>query len=166
MNDFDLLDTQGIGEYKAEKFGQPFLQVIRGFVKEKQLLGVRISTPARPLKQRRTNGRTEPAPKAETALVTFSLYQQGLDVTEIAEQRGLAPSTIAGHLTQLYVKGYAIDLTRIAGKDEMMEVKSYYINHPNALGEESITPTYNAFDQRIGFATIRLVKTLLQSGKL
>ena len=170
MSEDDLLETQGIGDFKAEKYGSAFLNIIRGFAKEKQSLGIRLTTPARPAKQtrqrgeRRNSGPTEP--KVDTVQATFELYKRGLNHAQISEERQLSPSTIIGHLTRLYMRGMPIDINKLANADDMAEVKQFYLQNPDVLQVDSVNPAFNAFESRIDYGTIRLVKTLLEAGKI
>lgn len=58
--------------------------------------------------------------KTDTYLRTKELYEQGLDIVEIADERQLSPATIIGHLTRLH-REQGLDVERIRPDDEIIE---------------------------------------------
>lgn len=62
--------------------------------------------------------------KKPTAEVSFELYQSGKSVEEIADERGLVPSTISGHLCQYIETGQvkAVDLLESEKLDQVCDV--------------------------------------------
>lgn len=55
-----------------------------------------------------------------TYVETLQLFQQGLSMEEIAQQRSMALSTIAMHLGRLYERGEDIDLKRLLLADDLI----------------------------------------------
>ena len=51
---------------------------------------------------------------------TLDLFRQGLTIEQIANSRGMAVSTIATHLSKLYIKGENIDLMQFLHKDDLI----------------------------------------------
>ena len=56
-------------------------------------------------KSRKDNGKKPKKDKTPTREVTFNLYQQGLSLEMIAQERNLVIGTIAGHLSQFVAEG-------------------------------------------------------------
>ncbi|MGB4846825.1 MAG: RecQ family ATP-dependent DNA helicase, partial [Saprospiraceae bacterium] len=79
----------GVGEYKSAKYGQEFVETIRSYMTDQNLIK---------------------KPKGITYIETLDLFRQGLTVEDIATKRGMAVSTIATHLAKLYIKGEDINL--------------------------------------------------------
>lgn len=88
---FDLLQVSGVGERKMERFGEAFVREIRRFALEKNPTGHK--------------------PKGISIIRTWALLEAGYSMAQIAEMRGLAPTTIAGHLATLYETGDNLDLS-------------------------------------------------------
>ncbi|MBK9982395.1 MAG: DNA helicase RecQ [Saprospiraceae bacterium] len=79
----------GVGEYKSAKYGQEFVETIRSYMTDQNLIK---------------------KPKGITYVETLELFRQGMTVADIATKRGMAVSTIAMHLAKLYLKGEEINL--------------------------------------------------------
>ncbi|MEO6130668.1 MAG: DNA helicase RecQ [Saprospiraceae bacterium] len=79
----------GVGEYKSAKYGQEFVETIRSFMTEQNIIK---------------------KPKGVTYIETLDLFRQGMTIPDIATKRGMAVSTIAVHLSRLYMKGEEINL--------------------------------------------------------
>ena len=100
-----LSNISGVGAAKLEQFGARFLEVIVAYAGERGL-------PERSAAQRRQN--SSPPRAANTITPTHQetrrWFNQGLTVTEIARQRGLAEGTIIEHLSRLVTAGIELDL--------------------------------------------------------
>jgi ATP-dependent DNA helicase RecQ len=93
---------EGIGEYKAKKYGQSYLDLIRTFMMDQDIVK---------------------KPRGVTYIETLNLFQQGMTIEEIAVARKMAPSTIATHLAKLYERGEPIELNRMVSKTELQLAK-------------------------------------------
>jgi ATP-dependent DNA helicase RecQ len=85
----ELANISGVTKHKLRQYGDAFLSEIRSFCQEQEL-------PA--------------ALPSGSQMITLEHYQQGLSVEEIAEARGLKPSTIYEHLSQLIELNQPVDL--------------------------------------------------------
>jgi ATP-dependent DNA helicase RecQ len=92
----------GVGDFKSHKYGQAFVDAIRGFMTEQNIIK---------------------KPKGMTYVETLDLYRQGLTLDEIAKKREMALSTITGHLAKLYEKGEDIDLHQFLLPDDLVVAK-------------------------------------------
>lgn len=81
----EMLHVNGVTEHKLEQFGWDFIQEIRRFVMEK--IGKGMNVPG------------------STALLSLVMFNEGNAITDIAQTRGLSPTTILGHLAVMYEKG-------------------------------------------------------------
>ena len=82
-------NISGVGRYKLERYGEPFIAAIQRFIKEQE------SPDSLP---------------SDSQMITLELHLKKLTVAAIAERRGLALSTIYGHLTELIEKEQAVNL--------------------------------------------------------
>lgn len=89
----------GVGQYKSKKYGLEYVEAIRSYMSDQQIIK---------------------KPKGKTYIDTLDLFRQGLTVEEIANTRGMAVSTIATHLSKLYMKGEDIDLLQFLHKDDLI----------------------------------------------
>jgi ATP-dependent DNA helicase RecQ len=95
----ELSTLNGVGDYKSKKYGQVFVDEIRIFMQDQQIIK---------------------KPKGMTYIETLNLFRQGLTLEEIAQQREMALSTIALHLAKLYEKGEDLDFRRFLFPDDMI----------------------------------------------
>jgi len=95
----ELSRLNGIGDFKSRKYGQAFVDTIRAFMTDQDIIK---------------------KPKGMTYVETLNLYRQGLSLEEIAQKREMAMSTIAMHLARLYEKGEDIDLQQFLYPDDVL----------------------------------------------
>ncbi len=98
----ELSRLNGIGEFKSKKYGQAFVDTIRTFMTDQDIIK---------------------KPKGMTYIETLNLFQQGLSPEQIAQQREMAVSTIAMHLAKLYEKGENIDIRQFLFPDDLVVAK-------------------------------------------
>ena len=99
-----LLRISGVGARKLEDLGDAFLSVIVEHARSNNL-----KEKAVPVRRKKGNSRVREA--GSTYDQTKQLLQQGMTVEEVAQQRGLAKSTIAGHIERLIQAGEQLDLS-------------------------------------------------------
>ncbi len=95
----EMIKLQGVGAYKGEKYGTSFVEEIREYMKDQNLIR---------------------KPRGVTYIETLALFQQGLSLEDIAQQRSIAVTTVAGHLARLYEKGEDLDLRKLLLRDDVM----------------------------------------------
>lgn len=94
---------------------------------------------------------------SNTVRETYILYQRGLDITQIAQKRGLVTGTISNHISQCISIGL-IDINDVVSADIIHRVSPYIQRHPN----EKLRTIYEAFDGDISYDDIRLIQASLQ----
>ncbi len=101
-NRMEMLGVSGVGQVKFERYGEPFLAIIKAAsqpVPERKTLYARET--------RSPNG----SKLTPSLRETLSLYQDGIrDLRTMARARALSPSTIANHLAQLILNDAIADL--------------------------------------------------------
>ncbi|MEY3239669.1 MAG: hypothetical protein RIR11_1107 [Bacteroidota bacterium] len=103
LADTDLLMVSGVGEKKLQQFGAAFIAEIRRFVLEKEDDGVKVS--------------------GSTFLMTYALYKKGVTLDQIAVQRNISPTTVLGHLCNMYERGEDLDLSPWISPEELDVIK-------------------------------------------
>ncbi|WP_306350045.1 DNA helicase RecQ [Flavobacterium sp. '19STA2R22 D10 B1'] len=137
MSDDEFLTIDGVGRSKMEKYGEPFIQAIINFQKEKK---------AKPR-------------KINTFKETLTLYEAGFSPEEIAEKRKLNFNTIMSHLAKLYVDGHAIDLFAFVTHEEVAKIKAAQIALENPA---ALKPYYDYCEEQISYDKIRLALAVLE----
>ncbi|MFC0777337.1 DNA helicase RecQ [Flavobacterium sp. HJSW_4] len=132
MSDEDFLAVEGVGKAKLEKYGDTFINAIIEFHRNKSVVK----------KEKKDN----------TYKKTLELFENGISVTEIAEQRNLSQTTIISHLAKLYVDGYDLDLSQFVSEEEISQIAKAQIEleNPNAL-----KPYFDHFEEKMSYDKIR-----------
>ncbi|MGG1329789.1 DNA helicase RecQ [Bacillus tropicus] len=103
QNDSELLTVKGIGEHKLVKYGSHFLQAVQHFIDENPNYAETIKTEV--VSERKKSGKAS----ANSHLETYEMYKQGIDLDEIAKERGLSRQTIENHLIRCFEDGMEVD---------------------------------------------------------
>src|SRR5262249_5806076 len=104
-----------------------------------------------------TSARARLAPSANETLLRF---RTGDSVETIASSRGLATSTILGHLVDAVTMGEAIDLGRFLKREERSEIEGAF----KQIGLDTLTPVFEALSGRYDYDRLRLVRAAMLSG--
>ncbi|MES5866295.1 DNA helicase RecQ [Bacillus cereus group sp. RP32] len=103
QSDSELLTVKGIGEHKLVKYGFHFLQAVQHFIKDNPNYAETVKTEV--VTERKKSGKAS----ANSHLETYEMYKQGIDLDEIAKERGLSRQTIENHLIRSFEDGMEID---------------------------------------------------------
>ena len=98
----EFVALKGIGEYKSAKYGQEYLETIRNFMTQQDIVK---------------------KPRGATYIETLNLFRRGLTLEQMAQERGIAVSTIAAHLAKLYEKGEDINLHKFVQERDLVMAK-------------------------------------------
>ena len=138
----------GVGTRKQADLGDQFLAVILPYAEAKDLPD-RTANPTR--RDRRVSVRRPGA----TIYETKKLLQQGLSVAEISERRGLAWSTIIGHLERLVMSGEDLDLDHLMPPRERFEkIESAF----QQMGTQYLTPIWELLGEDYSYDELELVR--------
>jgi ATP-dependent DNA helicase RecQ len=145
----ELLAIKGCGEYKVSAYGDQTLKVVRAYLKghpeAKPLREPDGAAAIRPVLKKTSGG--------STVEITWMLWEKGGTLEEIAQKRGLSPSTIAEHLVDLIDEGRLIDLNRILSKERIALIEEAIVR---AEGER-LAPIKTLLPQDVSYDEIRLV---------
>jgi ATP-dependent DNA helicase RecQ len=131
LEDFNKLS--GVNDYKLEKYGDRFISEIRAFCQEQEL----------PL-----------AIPEKTQLKTLQLYQQGLNIEEIAQKRNLTVSTIMNHFSELIELNQPIDIDQF-----VIPVKREIISQAmEKVGDKSLKILRENLGENYSYDEIKLVR--------
>ena len=88
-----------------------------------------------------------------SARETYKLYQQGLSISQIAEQRNVKEETITSHLLPFVERGL-ITAEQFVPSEHIERILRYKHQHPN---EDHLKPYFEAFNAEISYTNIRIV---------
>ena len=133
-------NLSGVNEYKAEQYGDRFISEILEFDGLHQLP---VSLPSK------------------SQMTTLQLYQQGLDPTAIAEQRGMATSTIYTHLSELVEMNQPVALNKLVSADKQEEI----VRAIEQVGDLSLNDIKKNVPEDYSYDEIKLVRGWWRSQK-
>ena len=143
-----LLRISGVGARKLEDLGDAFLSVIVEHARSNNL-----KEKAVPVRRRKGSSRVREA--GSTYDQTKQLLQQGMTVEEVAQQRGLAKSTIAVHIERLIQVGEQLDLSSYLPQQERFEaIKAALVETGGTL----LSPVVAILGDDYSYGEIRLVR--------
>ncbi|NUO01557.1 MAG: helix-turn-helix domain-containing protein [Saprospiraceae bacterium] len=113
-----LKKIHGIGAVRSKQFGAEILDIIQKYCLAKGLANIQLSLPEPPPK----------APKTDTKLLSFELFKAGKNIAAIAEERGLAISTIETHLANFVGLG-ELDIFEVVARDKVDTIIQFFLEH-------------------------------------
>jgi ATP-dependent DNA helicase RecQ len=138
-------ELSGVGSSKLSQYGSIFLKEIRAYRQEQ---GLSVAT---------DNGKIEKPEPSTTQLISLDLFQQGLTVEEIAQQRNLKPSTIFVHLAELWEMGETVDIDKLVSP-ERQKIIWQAMEEIGAV--EMLKPIYEHLEEEYSYGEIRIVRAL------
>lgn len=166
-----FLKVSGVGEHKKEKYGSEFVALICELVDEEDRLitndlmsaGSARKASGSPKNKRVKSDFVMPKP-SDTHYATLELYEAGIPLEEIAQQRGLKPTTIAAHLFRLafHQQGLQtgddtstharVDVSELITKEQIESIQSLW----ESLGKPpSIRAVYDSAEGQYDWEQIR-----------
>jgi ATP-dependent DNA helicase RecQ len=139
----DFGRLSGVGKHKLIEYGDRFVFEIQAFCRENNIPETRIEVP-----------RLSDDSPSTTELVTLQLYQQGLGIEEIAQERKLRSTTIIRHLSDLIEKDQSIDISQLVDLEKQKKIRQVL----DILGDISLTPIKEYLGDDYSFDDIRLVR--------
>jgi ATP-dependent DNA helicase RecQ len=136
----DFANLSGVNEYKAQQYGDRFISEILEFDEQHQLP---VSIPSK------------------SQMATLQLHQQGLSVTEIAQQRGFAVGTINTHLSELIEMNQPVALNKLVTADKQQVI----IEAIKQLGDMTLKTIKDSLGEEYSYEEIRLVRGWWRSHK-
>ncbi|MEO5917320.1 MAG: DNA helicase RecQ [Luteolibacter sp.] len=153
QNDAALLRVPGVGEKKLDDYGRAFTEVIRDWLSENERLEFSpLETVTAPLA--RPGGIT-----VGTAAVTLELFKSGQSVSEIAQARNLAESTIESHLAQAMENGERLDPRGLYTEEEERLMQAAM----DGYDEPALKPVFEQLEGRISYGKLRLYRAMVSS---
>jgi ATP-dependent DNA helicase RecQ len=100
----DMRKISGFGDVKIQRYGTDFLDAVLAYTRRKNLPGrIHMKQPKRERKNHRPV-KTDDGYR-NTYQVSLDMHRQGISIKDIAEQRQMSTTTIAGHLAQFVETG-------------------------------------------------------------
>lgn len=141
-------DINGVGPQKWTRYGEAFVAEIQGYCQIHGLAEITKSTQAKPSPKK-----PQKTSRNESMNETLRLLDTTQDLDEIAQLRGLARSTITGHILALVQQGEPIDCSAWVSAAESSQINTVI----DTLGTDAVGAIKRALPPEIGYDAIYLV---------
>ncbi len=145
----DLMQLNGFGKAKAEKYGDEILEAVTSFCERHGLQTNMNAKSGDPKKERKPKS-TET--KIDTKTVSFDLYKAGKGIAIIAKERNFTTSTIEGHLAYFVGTG-EIDINDLVNKEKQKLINEAVAKH----GILSHKTLIDSLPKDISYGELRMV---------
>jgi ATP-dependent DNA helicase RecQ len=146
-NKEEFLRISGFGQVKIEKYGKQFWDVVAAHCRRFNLKSrIHLKTAKRVRNER-------PEKETVTRQLSFELFKQGYKVVQIAERRGLATSTIEGHLA-FYIQQGQLMIEQLMGNSKVRVIQEAL---GKMQGAGALRPVKESLGNDYSFGEIRMV---------
>ncbi len=157
----------GVGEAKLEQYGPEFMEIIRSYVEVNGLPDRTDVAPTQHQRRVRSGGREREPPerrRGTTYDTTRQMLSRELSISEIARQRGMAPTTIIGHLERMANQNVTLDLKHLLpAAERLKEIEEAF----EICGGAFLGPVRESLGTRFTYDELRLMRIYLrQEGRL
>jgi hypothetical protein len=129
----DLAKINGVGKKTIEKYGEELVKLVLAYRKKHGIKNVVLPEPEK-LPEESTPAK-DAAPPFDTKQTSFDMFNNGLTIARIAQERGLVQSTIEGHLSFFVEKG-KLDINKLLSPEKQQAIeKELAVDHNNSLSE-------------------------------
>jgi len=149
-NGRDLKKIKGVGKKTIEKYGEDLLALVTTYRKKHGI--TKVALPAvkdapgkKPLPGKSTSG-------LNTRQISFDMINQGFTVAGIAEERGLAESTIQGHLC-FFIETGDLDVNRLLSPEKQAAIEAALDQAP----DNSFKAVKDKLGKRYAFGEIKMM---------
>ena len=158
LNMEEFSKIRGVGQAKLERYGPEFLGVIRRYLESS---GLPVATAAVLARQRSDKGQAHKKPGSARGLgrttydTTRELLSQGLTISQIAQERNLAETTIIGHLEHMSGQHVGLNLHHVLpGTDTLEEIRKAF----GVCGSVQLKPVWEYLGATVTYNDLRLAR--------
>lgn len=143
IDEQSFLEISGVGQVKAQSYGSDFMKIIADYAKKNKL------TPQR--KTQTQSQRTKPLRSSQSELMTMKLFNEGKNIYQIAEARGMTFNTVEEHLVNM-VKKKELDAEKFLSKDDLLNIRLAY----RRQGTHFLKPLKEQFGERYSYFQLKV----------
>ncbi|HZH34291.1 MAG TPA: DNA helicase RecQ [Pyrinomonadaceae bacterium] len=150
QNEAEMRKISGVGDLKMQKYGADFLREIKNYCSLNNLESrIDLKSPKREGKSRAKRD----ASGKDTYHISLDMFQSGLSITEIAEARELARSTIEMHLARFIPSG-EISLEDLVPVEKIEPIRKAVIRFSDS---GAVSPVKEFLGENYSYGEIRAV---------
>jgi ATP-dependent DNA helicase RecQ len=154
----DFAKLSGVGAKKLEQYADDFIAIILDHHLKYPPAEITESTPSKVIQEATPKSKLS---KASTQRETLAMYENGLDIDEIARDRGLKPATVWTHLVQLIEAGYAINCDRLVAPERQTVIYEAL----DAIGGDSLRNLFDHLREEYSYDEIKIIRAIWQNEK-
>ena len=158
----DFLSIDGVGKVKTEKYGQAFMQLISE-ISGKEIGLQHVYDDRSPVKKAATASKPKKNIKENTWDISLQMFLNGISVNDIAEERGIKPSSVYGHLTKIYLETNNFNIHQFITKSDVQQV---LIAKSTIENPELLKPYFDYFEEKMPYEKIRMALAIIEKEKL
>jgi len=147
LNEIEMKNISGVGQEKYRQFGLIFSREIEIFLEKNPSLRPKNLEQKSPTLPKNT--------KISTYEQSLELYRKGLSILQIAKERQLAESTIAGHLIKLSAEHSDIRLRDLIQEADFQEIKEVLEKLALKRGD-ALKPIFDYFGEKYTYTQVRI----------
>lgn len=150
INKQQLLEINGFGKVRVEKYGSQILEVIRAYCDENDIETDDKIVFEKEAPKKKTQ-------KGESEKISLELFQSGKSIFQIAKERQFTTNTIFSHLSK-FVDSGEVKVTDLISKEHFNELSQLIPKHKF----ENLTDLKHQLDDKYSYSDIRLVLNLIR----
>lgn len=144
----EMLSVTGVGEHKAEKYGDRFIDIIKRHIQDKNInVGNTGSSP----ENYAAASLDLDKDKEDTRSLSYKLYRSGKNLKEVADERGLSVKTVEDHLIYCAKLGFEINYSDFVSPDNEKLITDAY----ESIGGDKLKPVKDALPPHITYTEIK-----------
>lgn len=147
LNEEEMLNIKGVGEFKLKKYGELFLNEIEKYVNENN---IKIE------KEHSDNNKNQSKDKEEDVpshVISLNMYKEGKSIEEISKIRELKVQTVQDHIIKCFEEGLNVDLESLIPEGQEQLV----LNIVKKIGAKKLKPIKEALGDKVSYTTIKAV---------
>jgi len=154
----ELRLISGFGDIKLARYGREFLVPVKSYSAQRGLSS-KIDQKKVKRERKQTPNRTGKK-TAGTQRESFTLYKEGKTIAEIAADRGLATTTIEGHLAYFIEQG-ELEITTIVKPEKIPTIQDVVEKY----GDDKLSPLKEILGENYSYGEIKSVVSWMRAGK-
>ena len=154
----EFANLSGVGDKKLEQYADDFMGLI---LEHQQKYPPSETSEFEQSTKVKSQSSKSKLSKESTQRETLTMYENGLDIDEIARDRHLKPATIWTHLVQLVEAGYAINCDRLV----LPERQNVIYEALEAIGGDSLRNLFDHLREEYTYDEIKIIRAIWQNEK-
>ncbi len=160
LNKDEMLNVTGVGEFKANKYADLFIEKIKQHIEKNNIdvrnrteiavtTTVQIENISRAKNTSIIKGKSNKG--IDTRMLSYNLYKEGKNAVEIAKERGLSTQTIEDHLCDCVKLGLKVNYSDFVSPEHAEMIISAY----KKIGGDKLRPIKDALPEEITYTEIK-----------